>query len=620
MPQISFQHLLDCPVCMDSKHTPKLLPCQHTVCVKCIDSLQRVARNTIACPMCRHSTVLPMNGHKDLPTNLTLVQLKDTLSSYNNSLQQSEKICEFCEESGTNVTHLCNDCNDFFCESCAKKHQTKKHFVKHSLVPMKIISCAKHQKYFSFFCMDCRTLLCTVCLHRDVCSNHKVSSIEEIKSSKLKELDETISKIADDIKGTIAEVKLSAPNTSELTKGLSPFEEEKSKVKQQAKILREKLDTREKELIGVIEKYENKYIKMQEYSLKLNERVKLLQSLQETAQAIRVGGIQQMLLILPTIQASMPTKVEKCNDELKQVTFVSKDSFDIGDIYFLNTEENNVCNADINRYTLAHAADGASICASKVWKKTDIGDAIEGVAFTLDGIALAYCVYTEKHYQCGIYLLDIQGQLLEHSLIGFHQQQPMGIAYNHIDSTLIVSYNGHLVIFNAVTLIKKTKMKLQGMSHPTSVAVMSDGNIVVTDIHSRKVVVFMPDGKPWGLYTRSTPSLSTPLYVMVDKVDNIYIGGFLIHFTKLTKTGDLCMVMEIENDPQCSAVHGDFLIVGTKKHGVRVFAHNGKRLGCIPQEDHVCSIAVMNGKLAVVTKHAHVKCNLTMYAFEDISV
>ena len=67
----------DCPVCLegfthDGDKCPKLLPCSHTLCIKCLGQLPwRDPRNPwlIECPECREAHTLPPMKSKEFPTN-----------------------------------------------------------------------------------------------------------------------------------------------------------------------------------------------------------------------------------------------------------------------------------------------------------------------------------------------------------------------------------------------------------------------------------------------------------------------------------------------------------------------------------------------------------------------
>jgi hypothetical protein len=68
------QELLECPVCMNLFESPHVLPCQHTFCKACINSMFNAAVKTLDCPMCRVKHALP-NGVESLTANFTIQRL-----------------------------------------------------------------------------------------------------------------------------------------------------------------------------------------------------------------------------------------------------------------------------------------------------------------------------------------------------------------------------------------------------------------------------------------------------------------------------------------------------------------------------------------------------------------
>ena len=83
-------NILNCPICMDIYKTPRMLPCQHTMCESCLHSYivnksrERVLVSDFPCPVCRTSTPAPKAFTRiDLwaslfPLNHLLVSLLDT--------------------------------------------------------------------------------------------------------------------------------------------------------------------------------------------------------------------------------------------------------------------------------------------------------------------------------------------------------------------------------------------------------------------------------------------------------------------------------------------------------------------------------------------------------------
>lgn len=76
MDESSLLDLLECSVCLERLDaSAKVLPCQHTFCRRCLESIVS-SRRELRCPECR---VLVDCGVDDLPANILLVRLLDGL-------------------------------------------------------------------------------------------------------------------------------------------------------------------------------------------------------------------------------------------------------------------------------------------------------------------------------------------------------------------------------------------------------------------------------------------------------------------------------------------------------------------------------------------------------------
>ncbi|XP_018423694.1 PREDICTED: SH3 domain-containing RING finger protein 3-like [Nanorana parkeri] len=74
MDESSLLDLLECSVCLERLDTTaRVLPCQHTFCRRCLQSIVS-SRNELRCPECR---ILVDCGVDDLPANILLVRLLD---------------------------------------------------------------------------------------------------------------------------------------------------------------------------------------------------------------------------------------------------------------------------------------------------------------------------------------------------------------------------------------------------------------------------------------------------------------------------------------------------------------------------------------------------------------
>ncbi|XP_028315654.1 E3 ubiquitin-protein ligase SH3RF1 [Gouania willdenowi] len=77
MEELALMALLECPLCLQQLDvTAKVLPCQHTFCMSCLQR-QGTGLNQLLCPQCR--APVPTRTVDDLPENLLLVRLLEGL-------------------------------------------------------------------------------------------------------------------------------------------------------------------------------------------------------------------------------------------------------------------------------------------------------------------------------------------------------------------------------------------------------------------------------------------------------------------------------------------------------------------------------------------------------------
>ena len=84
-----------CSICCDQFKDPKMLPCQHTFCLKCLENVAKLNDpNTVDCPLCRKVYKVPTRGGVGrFKSNLlmkTLLEAKGSSPS-NSSITEDEK-------------------------------------------------------------------------------------------------------------------------------------------------------------------------------------------------------------------------------------------------------------------------------------------------------------------------------------------------------------------------------------------------------------------------------------------------------------------------------------------------------------------------------------------------
>ncbi len=173
---------LDCAICLQPYTDPKLLPCFHVFCTKCLEKIVVRSQDghAITCPKCRRITPLPPNGVTALAPAIyvnNLFEIRDTLQK---AKQPQKTQCEKCKKA--TATGFCRDCGKFVCDKCTEIHQLWEELAEHQVVGLsdiqeeastlvllkrKVLFCSKHEKQeLKIYCETCNELICTDCTIR----------------------------------------------------------------------------------------------------------------------------------------------------------------------------------------------------------------------------------------------------------------------------------------------------------------------------------------------------------------------------------------------------------------------------------------------------------------------
>ncbi|GFR14409.1 tripartite motif-containing protein 2 [Trichonephila clavata] len=135
------ESFLTCGTCLctydGQEHTPKLLPCSHTVCRSC---LERIAAGngvrdagSFRCPICRETIPLPRGGVNALPPSFLVNQLLDLMS------RQRREVIPKCSLHSTQELLFCETCDCVFCRVCTTgAHGNGTESGQHTVIPFSI--------------------------------------------------------------------------------------------------------------------------------------------------------------------------------------------------------------------------------------------------------------------------------------------------------------------------------------------------------------------------------------------------------------------------------------------------------------------------------------------------
>ncbi|MBN3273612.1 TRIM3 protein, partial [Polyodon spathula] len=151
--QIDKQFLV-CSICLDHYHNPKVLPCLHTFCEKCLQNYIPSQSLTLSCPVCRQTSILPEKGVAALQNNFFITNLMEVLQRDPECAQP---------------------------EACSVLESVS------AAAAGKPLCCPNHEgKVMEFYCESCETAMCLECTEgehlehvtvplRDVLEQHKTA-------------------------------------------------------------------------------------------------------------------------------------------------------------------------------------------------------------------------------------------------------------------------------------------------------------------------------------------------------------------------------------------------------------------------------------------------------------
>ncbi|ESO07943.1 hypothetical protein HELRODRAFT_110232 [Helobdella robusta] len=116
---------LSCHVCKELYRQPKLLPCLHSFCLPCLNSYVPDHSLSLACPICRQHSILPVSGVSGLRDNNFVSELATQLrnflgkEAYMQPFNPSETMAITClQHEQVDVSHYCVDCDTIICGAC----------------------------------------------------------------------------------------------------------------------------------------------------------------------------------------------------------------------------------------------------------------------------------------------------------------------------------------------------------------------------------------------------------------------------------------------------------------------------------------------------------------------
>ena len=221
------EELLTCAICHEEYDDPRVMPCLHSFCCRCLQRLHSAVApppppgmaaapareavvlpvsTAISCPTCRRVFDMTPEDIQGLMCNFLLNSLKDAQALSRRAARGGGggggagptavdiMQCNVCEASP--AAHRCVDCRQYLCEEDAAAHRrgvkTKGHSVRSlgdiaaggtasATLCKRAIECAKHADTpLNLFCKTCSVAICHMCAVTS--TGHAGHTVDELRS------------------------------------------------------------------------------------------------------------------------------------------------------------------------------------------------------------------------------------------------------------------------------------------------------------------------------------------------------------------------------------------------------------------------------------------------------
>src|ERR1051325_4946098 len=91
--------ITECPICKESLTEPKVLPCIHTFCLKCLLTYGKDKKpgDMVPCPLCRNTFSIPLDGgFEKFPDNYFIKKLLQLSMLSVSDIKLNPRACELC--------------------------------------------------------------------------------------------------------------------------------------------------------------------------------------------------------------------------------------------------------------------------------------------------------------------------------------------------------------------------------------------------------------------------------------------------------------------------------------------------------------------------------------------
>ena len=186
---------LKCSICLEFFSDPRVLPCLHTYCLKCLQGLVSDQKSDLSCPQCRAKHEIPKGDVTNFLCDISILPELEAAKA-DTTKKEETKTCGLCT-SGEVAVGYCRDCGEYLCECChGPVHKKIKLFSTHDITSIEEIKsspvithtikqpalCPCHSEYkLEIFCKTCNRLVCAMCMLETTHKGHSYDFFNNVQ-------------------------------------------------------------------------------------------------------------------------------------------------------------------------------------------------------------------------------------------------------------------------------------------------------------------------------------------------------------------------------------------------------------------------------------------------------
>ena len=178
----------------------------------------------MACPICRHEFVIPLEGFSSLPNNFFIGKIVEIGKLASGTAK--EPVCDLCIEEAAPAKKFCIDCEQKLCDRCGISHTRIKHCQNHQIVELgsqlNIQELNIHNSYcehhpkelIKMYCYEDNVAVCVLCC------------VENHQSHRCVNVDKAAGELKEQMKDDVGKVANRRPQCEEAFQKLQKFKTE----------------------------------------------------------------------------------------------------------------------------------------------------------------------------------------------------------------------------------------------------------------------------------------------------------------------------------------------------------------------------------------------------------